>query len=51
MARAAGKAQLRAEHGTPADAFVVAVTFANYDGENRKSVTSRASPFARCATR
>ena len=35
----------------PADAFVVAVTFANYDGENRKNVTSRASPFARCATR
>ena len=32
------KAQLRAEHGAPADAFVVAVTFANYDGENRKNV-------------
>ena len=25
--------ELRAEHGAPADAFVVAVTFANYDGE------------------
>ena len=45
------KAQLRAEHGAPADAFVVAVTFANSTARTARTSTSRASPFARCATR
>ena len=40
-----GKLALRTKHGLPPSAFIVAVTFANYDGQNRKNIDISALAF------